>query len=125
MAELYTQQCSPCRGDEPALTQYEIEPFLRQVPEWELDQSKKIPKITRRFSFDDFAQALSFTNRVGEIAEQQGHHPRITTEWGKVKVTWWTHKIEGLHANDFIMASKTNKLYEEFSKNNAGNFRNQ
>ncbi len=114
MSKLHTQKCEPCSGDEAALAQYEIEAFLEQVPEWELDQPKKVPKITRRFSFDDFAQALSFTNRVGEIAEQQGHHPRITTEWGKVKVTWWTHKIGGLHANDFIMASKTNKMYQDF-----------
>lgn len=116
MAELYTQQCSPCKGDEPPLTQKELEPFLQMVPEWELDRTKDVPKITRRFSFDDFSQALTFTKGVGELAEQQGHHPRITTEWGKVKVTWWTHKIGGLHANDFIMASKTNKLYEDFMK---------
>jgi len=83
---------------------------MRQLPNWELDDSKEIPKIRRRFKFENFSQALDFTNAVGNLAEQQGHHPRITTEWGRVKVTWWTHKIGGLHANDFIMAVKTDKL---------------
>jgi 4a-hydroxytetrahydrobiopterin dehydratase len=114
MAKLHAQQCIPCRDDVPALTQNEIESFLEQVPEWNLEMEGTIPRITRSFSFDDFSRALSFTGKVGEIAEQQGHHPRITTEWGKVEVSWWTHKIKGLHANDFIMASKTDTLYDEF-----------
>ena len=115
MDKLHMQQCKPCRGDEPALTQDEIELFLEQVPAWKLYQAQEGPRITRGFSFDDFSQALSFTDRVGQLDEQQGHHPRITTEWGKVEVSWWTHKISGLHTNDFIMASRTDKLYDEFS----------
>lgn len=114
MSDLSTQECVACRGDEPALNRSEINLFLKQVSKWELDDSKEIPKITRRFNFRDFAEALAFTNKVGDLAEQQGHHPRITTEWGKVKVTWWTHKIKGLHANDFIMAAKTNKAYQNY-----------
>ncbi len=116
MSDLTTRECTACRGDEPPLSREETETFLAQIPDWNLDDSKDIPKITRRFSFGDFAEALAFTNRVGEIAEQQGHHPRLTTEWGKVKVTWWTHKIGGLHANDFIMAAKTNQLYRDHTK---------
>jgi 4a-hydroxytetrahydrobiopterin dehydratase len=107
------QQCEPCRGDEAALTHKEIETFLEQLPQWKLYRAQDSPRITRSFSFDDFSQALSFTNRVGQLAEQQDHHPRITTEWGKVHVSWWTHKIGGLHTNDFIMASKTDNLYKE------------
>ena len=64
------------------------------------------------FSVDDFAQALEFTNKVGELAEEEGHHPALLTEWGRTTVTWWTHKIRGLHRNDFIMAAKTDELYQ-------------
>jgi 4a-hydroxytetrahydrobiopterin dehydratase len=63
------------------------------------------------FRFKNFRQALEFTNKIGDIAEQEGHHPVIVTEWGRVKVSWWTHKIQGLHQNDFIMAAKTDELY--------------
>ena len=66
-----------------------------------------ILQLERVFTFSDFAQALAFTNKVGALAEEAGHHPAILTEWGKVTVTWWTHKIGGLHRNDFIMAART------------------
>jgi 4a-hydroxytetrahydrobiopterin dehydratase len=81
------------------------------VPDWELVEREGVKRLERTFKFKDFAQALAFTNRVGELAEQQDHHPVIVTEWGKVKVTWWTHKIRGLHQNDFIMAAKTQEAY--------------
>lgn len=103
--------CVPCRGDEPTLTQEQIENYLPQVPEWTVVTEKDIARLRRRFSFPDFAAALAFTQRVGELAEQQGHHPLLRTEWGAVTVTWWTHKIKGLHQNDFIMAAKTDALY--------------
>jgi 4a-hydroxytetrahydrobiopterin dehydratase len=70
-----------------------------------------IPHLTRRFAFDNFAHALTFTNRVGDIAEQEGHHPALLTEWGKVTVSWWTHAIGGLHKNDFVMAAKTDEVF--------------
>ena len=63
------------------------------------------------FRFSNFAEALTFTDKVGELAETEGHHPAILTEWGRVTVTWWTHKIRGLHRNDFIMAAKTDQIY--------------
>jgi 4a-hydroxytetrahydrobiopterin dehydratase len=69
-----------------------------------------VMQLERRFGFPDFAEALAFTNRVGEAAEAEGHHPRLVTEWGSVVVTWWTHKIGGLHRNDFVMAAKTDRL---------------
>ena len=74
----------------------------------ELDGIKRLRRV---FAFDDFAQALEFTKKVGELAEEEGHHPALLTEWGGTTVTWWTHKITGLHRNDFIMAAKTNELY--------------
>lgn len=113
MAELSAKQCVPCRGDVPPLEPDQIEAFMGQVPGWEVQEKDGVPRLRRQFKFGDFVQALSFTQRVGELAEEQDHHPVLITAWGKVTVTWWTHKINGLHENDFIMAAKTNHLYEQ------------
>jgi len=72
-----------------------------------------VPRLTRHFALVNFADALAFTNRVGALAEAEGHHPQLLTEWGSVSVSWWTHKIGGLHKNDFIMATKTDQLFAE------------
>jgi len=112
MSELSRMECVPCKGTEPALTPTEIEQFRPSVPDWELIYEGEQPRLRRVFRFKNFAQALAFTNRVGEIAEQQDHHPALLTEWGRVTVSWWTHAIHGLHQNDFIMAAKTDRLYE-------------
>ena len=85
--------------------------FQPQVPEWQIIERDGVKQLERVFQFPDFVQALAFTNRVGAIAEAEGHHPALLTEWGKVTVTWWTHKIKGLHRNDFIMAAKTDEVY--------------
>lgn len=103
-------KCVPCRGGMPALTNAEIDRYYRQLQSWSVVERDGIKRLERSFQFKDFAEALAFTNRVGEIAEKEGHHPDILTEWGKVTVTWWTHKIKGLHKNDFIMAAKTDAL---------------
>jgi 4a-hydroxytetrahydrobiopterin dehydratase len=113
MSELSEMRCTACRGDEPTLTDAEIAELLPQVPEWQVVQREGIKRLERVFKFSNFAQALAFTDRVGEQAEEEGHHPALLTEWGRVKVTWWTHKIDGLHRNDFIMAAKTDELFEE------------
>jgi 4a-hydroxytetrahydrobiopterin dehydratase len=114
MAEELTQmKCVPCRGDEPTLTGQEIEDLHPQVPDWQVLERDSVKQLKREFKFKNFAQALEFTNQVGELAEEEGHHPSLLTEWGKVTVTWWTHKIKGLHRNDFVMAAKTDELYEE------------
>jgi 4a-hydroxytetrahydrobiopterin dehydratase len=81
-----------------------------QVPEWQIVPRDGVDRLERVFPFPDFASALRFTNRVGQIAEAEGHHPALLTEWGRVTVTWWTHKIGGLHRNDFIMAARTDEL---------------
>jgi 4a-hydroxytetrahydrobiopterin dehydratase len=103
-------KCVPCRGGMPALTNAEIDRYYRQLQSWSVVERDGIKRLERSFQFKDFAEALAFTNRVGGIAEKEGHHPDILTEWGKVTVTWWTHKIKGLHKNDFIMAAKTDAL---------------
>jgi 4a-hydroxytetrahydrobiopterin dehydratase len=111
MEQLKELKCVACRGDEPTATEEEIAEYRKQIPDWELVEKDNVKRLKRVFKFKDFAQALEFTNQVGAIAEEEGHHPSLLTEWGKVTVTWWTHKIKGLHRNDFIMAAKTDNLY--------------
>lgn len=112
MSELAEMKCTVCRGGEPTLTDAEISELQPQIPEWQVVEREDIKRLERTFGFRNFAEALSFTNRVGEQAEEEGHHPALLTEWGKVTVTWWTHKIGGLHQNDFVMAAKTDELFE-------------
>jgi 4a-hydroxytetrahydrobiopterin dehydratase len=112
MEELAQMKCVACRKDAPTVTDEEIAELRPQAPEWAIVERDGIKRLERVFKFDNFAQALAFTNKVGAAAEAEGHHPAILTEWGKVTVTWWTHKIKGLHRNDFIMAAKTDRLYE-------------
>jgi 4a-hydroxytetrahydrobiopterin dehydratase len=113
MAELTKQKCVPCEGDVPPLKEDEIEELKKKVPDWQVVKVDGIPHLKRQFNFGNFAEALDFTNTVGDLAEEEGHHPVIVLEWGLVTVEWWTHAIEGLHKNDFIMAAKCSKAYEE------------
>jgi 4a-hydroxytetrahydrobiopterin dehydratase len=110
MTELANQKCEACRRGAPTVTEDEMETLKPQVPEWTVVEREGIPRLERVFEFPDFVQALAFTNQVGDIAEQEGHHPALLTEWGCVTVTWWTHKIRGLHRNDFVMAAKTDEV---------------
>jgi 4a-hydroxytetrahydrobiopterin dehydratase len=112
MSELSEMKCTACRGDEPTLTDDEIAELLPQVPVWQVVEREGVKRLERVFEFGNFAQALAFTNKVGDQAEEEGHHPALLTEWGKVTVSWWTHKIGGLHQNDFIMAARTDELSE-------------
>lgn len=115
MMKLEEMKCVPCRGDEPPLTEGEILALLPSVPEWQVVVRDGIPQLERTFRFSNFREALEFTREVGELAESEGHHPVLVTRWGRVTVTWWTHKIRGLHRNDFIMAAKTDALYRKRS----------
>lgn len=112
MAELKRQACSACRADAPKVSEAEKEAFLSEVPDWEVVTLDGEEQLRRVFKFKNFAQAQAFTNRVAELAESENHHPAILLEWGKVTVRWWTHKIGGLHKNDFIMAARTDELYQ-------------
>lgn len=112
MSELAEMKCTACRGGEPTLTDVETKELHPQVPEWQVLERRGIKRLERTFRFANFAQALSFTNAVGNSAQSEGHHPALLTEWGKVTVGWWTHEIGGLHQNDFIMAAKTDELFE-------------
>ena len=114
MDTLVGMKCVACRKGEPTLTDAEIAEFHPQVPEWQIVEREGIKRLERVFKLKNFVEALAFTNRVGELAEEQGHHPALLTEWGKVTVTWWTHKIKGLHRNDFIAAAKTDRLLSPY-----------
>jgi 4a-hydroxytetrahydrobiopterin dehydratase len=110
MESLVQERCVACRRDAPTVTDAELAELHPQVPEWELIEVDGVKRLRRVFSFRNFGEALEFTNEVGALAEAEAHHPALLTEWGRTTVTWWTHKIRGLHRNDFIMAAKTNAL---------------
>ena len=111
MTTLTQEKCVACRRDAPRVTDAEIAELKPQIPDWALIERDGIKRLERIFHFPNFAEALAFTTKVGELAEAEGHHPALVTEWGRVTVTWWTHKIKGLHRNDFIMAAKTDGIY--------------
>lgn len=110
-AILAEQKCVACRADAPRATSAEQAAHMQQLPDWQVLERASVPQLERMFKFANFAQSLEFTNRVGALAEDYGHHPALLTEWGRVTVTWWTHKIGGLHNNDFVMAAKTDLLH--------------
>ena len=111
MAGLNNEKCEACRRDSPSVTDDEVAQLQPEIPDWELTHENGIPKLDRVFKFKDFQMALDFTSELGALAEDQGHHPRLTTEWGRVQVTWWTHKIRNLHRNDFVMAAKSDQVF--------------
>ena len=111
MDHLHEKTCSACRAESPSLSEAEVQAVLMQLPEWTLEVVAGVKHLVREYRFKNFVQALAFTQAVGELAEEYGHHPALLTEWGKVKVSWWTHKIHGLHENDAIMAAKTEQLF--------------
>jgi len=113
MSTLSAERCVACRRDSPRVTEAEVADLKRQIPDWQLVERDGVAQLERMFHVPTFADALAFTNRVGALAEVEGHHPALLTEWGRVTVTWWTHKIRGLHRNDFIMAAKTDALAAE------------
>ena len=107
MTQLAEKTCVPCKGDVPALKGAELHGFSHQLPNWNVVDEHH---ITRTFAFPDFRKALEFVNRVGAIAEEQGHHPDILLTWGKVEITIWTHRVKGLTESDFILAAKIDQL---------------
>ncbi len=110
MSELKEEGCQACKPDSQAVTPEEIAQYRPQVPDWNLVEREGMLRLERVYTFPDFQSAIAFTNAVGEIAEKEGHHPALLTEWGKVTVSWWTHDLNGLHKNDFIMAAKTDVI---------------
>lgn len=116
MNDLVDRTCQPCRqGDEP-LSEPKIAEFLSLVPEWKIIKRESKPRLEKSFQFPDFKEALDFANLVGELAEREDHHPAILVSWGRAAVSWWTFVVNGLHENDFILAAKTDALYQSFLK---------
>jgi 4a-hydroxytetrahydrobiopterin dehydratase len=112
MTDLHQMKCVACRAGEPTVTDEYIRKLHPQIPEWQIKEANGMKKLERGFKFRNFAQALEFTNKIGAIAEEENHHPLIIIEYGRVTVDRWTHKIRELHKNDFIMAAKTDELFE-------------
>ncbi len=112
--KLASRACVPCRGGIPPLSEADPRRLLEGTPEWRLEENGT--RLVRRFEFEDFVKAMAFVNRVADIAEEQGHHPDIAIHWNKVDLVLWTHKIGGLHDNDFILAAKVDRLLEESSR---------
>lgn len=107
---LTEQKCEACNAKAPLATPEEIKRLKSQVSDWHIVENDGVQQLHRVFEFKNFKQALAFTNRLGDLAEKEGHHPLIITEWGRVEVRWWSHIIGGLHVNDFIVAAKTDLL---------------
>jgi 4a-hydroxytetrahydrobiopterin dehydratase len=110
MSDLAHAKCEACRSDSPHVTHDEVIEYMKQAPGWQITKEKDINQLTKTYIFKDWPESQGFANRVGDLAEAEGHHPSITIDWGRVTVRWWTHKIKGLHKNDFIMAAKCEEL---------------
>ena len=114
MINLLSENCVQLSRGTAALSSDDASALLANVPGWEIMDRNGMPSLVKIYKFPNFAAALSFTNRIGQQAEDQDHHPAILTEWGRVTVTWWTHVAHGLHRNDFIMAARTDAVFESF-----------
>ncbi|MCF1428053.1 MAG: 4a-hydroxytetrahydrobiopterin dehydratase [Shewanella sp.] len=112
MSELAKMKCEACQADAPTVTDAELRELIRAIPDWSVQVRDGIMQLERVYKFKNFKQAMAFTNKLAVLAEQEFHHPGILTEWGKVTVCWWSHSIKGLHRNDFIMAAKTDLLFD-------------
>lgn len=112
MTNLSAKNCTACNVDAPKVTKQQVQEALTQLPEWKLIQVDGVDQLQRIYKLKNFSDAMKLTQAIGELAEEHDHHPALLTEWGKLTVTWWTHKIKGLHENDLIMAAKTEKLSE-------------
>jgi len=110
--DLKSGVCIPCEQGGDPMDESQISKYTPQVPEWEVIDKDNVAKLMHMFKFKNFLEAISFADKVGAVAEENGHHPKLVVEWGKVTVYWWTHAVVGLHRNDFIMAAKTDELYK-------------
>ena len=116
MTSLVELKCEPCQAGASGVQETEEAEFLQQIPDWRVIERDGERRLQRVYKFPDFAEAIRFTDQVAGLAEEAGHHPALLTEWGRVTVTWWTHKIRGLHRNDFVMAAKTDEAYSSRSR---------
>ena len=111
MIELAEQSCEACHIGAPLLSDVELTELLPRIPAWRVIDVDNVQQLHRVYTFTNFVNALAFANRVGDIAEKEGHHPALLVEWGQVTVAWWSHKIKGLHKNDVLMAAITDAVF--------------
>ena len=109
--KLSQMPCESCSADATPATQEEREKFGQEIPQWQVETVDGVDRLVREFSFGNFAEALEFTNRIGAIAEEVQHHPKLVTEWGSCEVSWWSHEMGGLHRNDYILAARTDAAF--------------
>ena len=109
MIDLASSTCEACRIDAPKVSDDEASLLIKEIEGWDLINDG-IKKLKKEFSFSNYSDSVDFSNKVADMADKEDHHPQIILEWGKVTVIWWSHKIKGLHKNDFICAAKTNKI---------------
>ncbi len=114
MSDLISEKCEACQIGAPRVEGEERNLLGRKIPDWGLREVDGIERLSRSFKFENYERAVRFTNQVADLAESEDHHPALLLEWGRVTVEWWTHKIEGLHRNDYICAAKTDELYQKF-----------
>jgi 4a-hydroxytetrahydrobiopterin dehydratase len=113
MATLLEMHCTACDEQTAPLTEEAIATWRQQVPDWQVREAKVGKRLECQYDVNDFAQALAFATAIGALAEAEFHHPKLIVAWGQVSVQWWTHQVQGLHLNDFIMAAKTDDIYHE------------
>ena len=111
LLDLVEETCVPIGAESLALSKEEVSTLLYELPGWTVSERDGIPKVEKVFAFRDFSRALAFADRVGAMADREDHHPAVLVEWGHATVSWWTHRIRGLHRNDFICAAKTDAIY--------------
>lgn len=110
MTALANKNCSICNASSSPVRADEAKLLLQELSGWEIFNNNNVEQLSKLYTFKSYPAALKFTQQVGELAELENHHPAILTEWGKVAVRWWTHTINGLHMNDFIMAARTDLI---------------
>lgn len=115
MKNLSDIKCEACRADAPLVTKEEMDEYLPMIPEWGLVEEDRVQKLTRTFRTSNYKETIRFVNGIADLAESEGHHPLLLVDYRSVTVWWWSHKIKGLHLNDFVMSAKTNGVFRNLS----------
>ena len=111
MSDLTGKKCEACTIDAPLVNSVDYPDLLKQLEDWSIVE-ESINKLVKSYNFANYADSVSFTNKIADLAEAEDHHPKIVLKWGSVKLEWWSHKIKGLHLNDFICAAKSDKIFK-------------
>ena len=111
MSDLTDKKCEACTIDAPLVNSVDYPDLLKELEDWSIKE-ESINKLVKTYSFANYADSVSFTNKIADLAEAEDHHPKIVLQWGSVKLEWWSHKIKGLHLNDFICAAKSDKIFK-------------